>query len=149
MTWWASWVHARTNRKLQRRLLRLEGLITLTNAYLLIKLLPFPWLERLMNRDNRRQQLRGTARDRMIGDVRWAIERATSTLPWEIVCFPRALAAQLMLRRYGVSTTLYYGAATRPEQGLTAHTWLQDGANGVIEHEQASDFHCLTSYPQR
>jgi Transglutaminase-like superfamily len=55
--------------------------------------------------------------------LEWAIDEACWFLPGELTCIPRALVAQMLLRR-GVCATLYYGARTMPESGLIAHVWL-------------------------
>jgi len=57
--------------------------------------------------------------------VRWAIWTATRHQRERVVCFPRAIAAQAMLRRRGVSTTLYYGAASQ-----------EGGTREIIESER-------------
>jgi hypothetical protein len=69
-------------------------------------------------------------------------------LPGDTVCFPRAIAAQMILRRLGMGTTLYYGAATMPERGLTAHVWLQDGSEIVVGQHDGQDYHILARYSE-
>lgn len=148
MAQWASWRERLPARALQRRLLLLEAAAALVVAYLMIHLLPFRLLEVIMSRPVRGTQLRGGTRQAAIAGIRWAVTRASRRLPFTVVCFPRALAAQMMLRHRRVATTLYYGAATLPGKGLTAHTWLQDGALGIVEHAEAAHFHVVARYPQ-
>ena len=47
--------------------------------------------------------------------VRWAVSACACRVPWRAVCFQRGLAAHWMLRRRGVPSVLYYGAANRHE----------------------------------
>jgi hypothetical protein len=83
-------------------------------------------------------------RDQAIRDVRWAIGAAGARLPGATVCFPRALAAQAMLRRRGIPTTLTYGARTRNAQ-FEAHVWLTAGDVGVVGHELAAEYVTLAT----
>ena len=52
------------------------------------------------------------------------------------MCFQQGLAAQLMLRRRGIPSVLYYGAA-QDGSGLHAHVWVRDGDIDVIGGEIA------------
>lgn len=147
-------------RKLLRRLrqlrsldrwLLLETLVHLVAARLALRVLPFRWLAWWFQRPTRQPELTGEARQTAIQKVRRAIHDTNRWLGLKAVCFPRSIAAQTMLRRRGVSTTLYYGAATLPDQGtLMAHVWLQDGDQGIVAHENSSQFHILARYsPQQ
>jgi len=60
--------------------------------------------------------------------IAWAIQRASPYTPWQSNCFPQALAAKFLLRRYGIPSTLYLGAAFTPDKtGMEAHAWLRCG----------------------
>lgn len=60
--------------------------------------------------------------------VAWAIQRVSPYTPWQSNCFPQALTAKIFLRRRGISTTLYLGAAFREDKsGMQAHAWLRCG----------------------
>ncbi|MDX9956791.1 MAG: lasso peptide biosynthesis B2 protein [Anaerolineae bacterium] len=131
-----------------RRTLLIEAAMYLLLARLALHVLPFRRIAAWLNRPPRRTELAGEGRERIRKEVIWAIEQAAKQLPGETVCFPRALAAQAMLRRRGISTTLYYGAATLPERGLTAHVWVQDGDEGVVGHREAGSYHVLARYPE-
>lgn len=124
-----------------------EALVFLTAARFGLWLLPFARLTWFFERGGQ-DKLRGAERTRVREGVQWAISEASLYLPGETVCFPRAIAAQLMLRRRGITTTLYYGAATLPTRELKAHVWLQDGAIGVVGHESAGEYHILARYPE-
>lgn len=72
---------------------------------------------------------------------------ASHVLPFKIVCFPRGFAAQAMLRRRGITTTVYYGAASRSGRGLVTHVWVQDGAEGVMGLRAATGYKVIAKYP--
>jgi hypothetical protein len=131
----------------QRRFL-LEALLLLVLARLALRLLPFRRLRPFFDRRPRRPPPDPARRQRLRQQVSWAIGRAAAHLPGQTVCFPRGIAAQIMLVHRGVPATLYYGAATLPGRGLTAHVWVQDGAAGVVGHQEAAAYKILARYPQ-
>jgi hypothetical protein len=59
--------------------------------------------------------------------VSWAVRRASSLTPWPSVCLPQAITAKALLRRYGITSTLYLGAAFNDHQSLLGHAWLRCG----------------------
>jgi hypothetical protein len=123
-----------------RQLLVLEASLYLVVARLLLWLLPFKRLAWIFRLQPKRVSLSRESRGGLIADVRQAISSAARRLPGDSVCFPRAVAAQAMLRRRGLGTTLYYGAARSPERRLQSHVWLQDGEQGIVGHEQAGEY---------
>jgi len=69
------------------------------------------------------------AHDDLIGRVRWAVAIAARHGPWSALCLPQAVAAQIMLARRGIASTLYLGVARA--DGLKAHAWLRAG-NAIV-----------------
>lgn len=60
--------------------------------------------------------------------IAWAIRRVSPYTPWVSNCFPQALTAKILLRRRGIPSTLYLGAAFKEDKsGLEAHAWLRCG----------------------
>ena len=125
----------------------LEAAVHLVAAKLALRVLPFRRLTRLFSRVPRRPELQGDERARVRDDVARSIQVAAERLPRAWACFPRAIAAQAMLRRRGVGTVLYYGAATLPGRGLSTHVWLLDGDVGVAGHVANLSYHVLARYP--
>ena len=127
--------------------LLLEATLHLLAARLALHLLPFHWLTWWFQRMVRSPELGCAARQLAIQIVCLSLYVANRRLSINAVCFPLSMAAQTMLRRRGVSTTLYYGAATLSDPGqLTAHVWLQDGDKGIVAHENISQFQILARY---
>jgi hypothetical protein len=118
----------------------------LTIASLAIRFVPFRRLVPIFTRPLPCAEVTGPARARAIADVRRAVVAAAARLPNRPVCFPQAVAAQAMLRRRGVSTTVCCGATTTPGQGLHAHMWLMSGNDGVVGQEIAAQFPLLATY---
>ena len=134
------------SQTLKRRALQVEAALLLVAAKLTLRVVPFARLARTFERAARGPELTGPERQRLIRDVQHAIVASAHRLPGKYVCFPRGIAAQTMLRRRGVSTTLIYGAATLPGQSLTGHVWVMDGENGVIGHRKAEGYRVLARY---
>lgn len=60
--------------------------------------------------------------------IAWAISRTSPYTPWKSNCFPQALTAKLLLRQWGIPSTLYLGAAFAADKSkLEAHAWLRCG----------------------
>ena len=125
-------------------ILALEAAVCLLSARVRLVAVPFRWIAARTTRPVRNDVLPGADRSRAIADVRWGIAAAAARLPG-MTCFPRALAAQAMLRRRGVSTTMTYGA--RPgADGLDAHAWLTAGTDAVVGHEVAPGYSPVAMY---
>lgn len=131
-----------------RRWMLPQAMLYLLLARLAIRLLHFRTLAWFFVRPASRPEAAGDARAQAIKDVRWAIKTASQHQPDLVFCFPRAIAAQAMLRQRGVSVTLYYGATAQSDKGLHAHVWLQDGDQGIIGRRiaQAAGHKVLACY---
>ena len=134
--------------KLSKRIFVIEAFFYLLMARLALKRNSFLSLTGLFSSPLRKPELSGRPRRWAREEVQTAIFYVWRRFPWKPNCFHRALAAQAMLRRRGVSTTLYYGAATLPERGLTGHVWVQDGPVGVVGHCPAQGFRVLARFPE-
>jgi len=130
--------------KARRRLL-FEAAWSLLLARIMLRCLPFHRLAGYCSRRPTQTEVAGPLRGSLCLDVGSAVERMAALLPGRTVCFPQAIAAQALLRRRGVSTTLYYGA--REDRSLTAHVWIQDGDVGVIGMPREGEYSVLAKYP--
>ncbi len=134
--------------KLSKGILIVEAFFYLLIARLVLKVFSFQRLVGLFSTTPNKTELSGEPRRWACIKVQRAIFYVWKRFPWKPTCFHRALAAQAMLRRRGVSTTLYYGAATLPERGLTGHVWVQDGSIGVVGHLAAEGLHFVARFPE-
>nr|WP_294811062.1 lasso peptide biosynthesis B2 protein [uncultured Sphingomonas sp.] len=128
----------------QWQLLAEAGLF-LAAAAAAIALLPFARVARLAGREGP-----ATGRAPEAGqllELRWAIQAIARRVPFRSKCFEQGLAAQWMLHRRGVETTLFYGAARREGGELIAHVWVRSGERDVIGCEEAADFATLARFP--
>jgi len=131
----------------QDRFLLTEALVLLAIVTPAIQLLPFRYIGRLAALPIKDCVVEPQPREPLIARVRWAVEKCSERVPWRAVCFQQGLAAQLMLRRRGVASTLYFGAAPDRVKGLMAHVWVRAGDIDVIGTENASDYAMLPSFP--
>jgi hypothetical protein len=128
------------------RQVRLEAAAYLLAARVAVRIVPFRWLVRLFERAPRKPEPHGNARAEQRRGVRHAVHGASQRLPGETVCFPKAVAAQAMLRRRGMRTTICCGASTAAGDGLTAHVWLEDGEHAVTGARARDDYLPLARY---
>lgn len=132
----------------ERRRLLLEAWLYLIGARLMLRLMSFRQLTKLFSRSSPGSLvLTDPERQRVRQNVGWAITHAAERLPGETACFPRGMAAQAMCRKRGICATLYYGAATLPAKGLTAHVWVLDGTQGIVGHQIAENYRIIARFP--
>ena len=141
--------HSSWRRKIARRVLLAEATFCLLVARLVLILVPFPQLMRMITRPLRRDELHGPARVQQRKQVRQAIYTMRQRMQDQTTCLHRAIAAQFMLRRRGISSTIYFGAIRQPGEGLTTHAWVQDGTEGVVGYVtvQKARYHIVACYP--
>lgn len=142
------WIYLFLRQRLHRKRLILEATFYLLISRIALKLIPYRKISVFLNRPIKSREISYIERERLEKEVIWAICLVAKHLPGETVCFPRAIAAQEILRWYGIYTTLYYGARTDFEQGLETHVWLQDGEKGILGHNTEHPYKVLARYPQ-
>jgi len=80
--------------------------------------------------------------------IGWAIAAVSPYTPWQSNCFPQALTAKLLLRRRGIPTTLYLGAAFKKEKvaELEGHAWLRCGPIYITGGDGSKHFGAIASF---
>ena len=131
----------------QDRLLLLEAVLFLAFAGFAIAVLPFRHVGRLAARATRPTEVSSQERLDKVRRIRWAIISVAARVPWRARCYQQGLTAQLMLRRRGIPSVLYYGAAQDDRSGLHAHVWVRDGDVDVVGGEIAHLFSVLAAFP--
>ena len=83
-------------------------------------------------------------------DVGWVVERMADHTPWESACLPQAMAAQNMLKRRSIGSTLYLGLgkSDRCKTGHEAHAWLRCGTAILTGESEMGDFQSVACYAQ-
>ena len=59
--------------------------------------------------------------------ISWIVTTIAKYTPWESKCLVQALTAQKMLKKQGVSTTLYLGVKKDNNNQMLAHAWIRCG----------------------
>jgi hypothetical protein len=126
--------------------LLVEAVVWLAVAGVAITLLPFRQIGRLAARPISRPTPAEQPRLAQARRIRWAIVVTAPRVPWRALCIQQGLAAQLMLRRRGIPSVLYYGAAQHQDD-LKAHVWVRDREFDVIGGEIASRYAVLATFP--
>lgn len=65
--------------------------------------------------------------DELAMDIGWAVRAAARRAPWDAKCLTQAVAATLLNRLHGVSSTLYLGMALSTSAAPQAHAWVRCG----------------------
>ncbi len=136
-------------KKFCQQKLLLEASFYLLAARCMVRILPFRRISALLDR-----QLKTNVVPREIGikiaeEIRWAIDRTSRHLPLRLVCFPRGIAAYLMLRRRRVDSQLYYGISNRKESIYAGHVWVKYGNLGIVGCEQLEQYEVLMTFPKK
>jgi hypothetical protein len=109
----------------RRRRLLLEAVLALVAGRLTVLLVPFRVYSKVLGRPMTESPQAATAAPESLRAISEAIVDAGRRVPWTNKCVEQALAAKLMLRRRGLSNTLYFGVAR--DVTLEAHAWLRSG----------------------
>lgn len=124
-----------------------EAMLLLMLAAPALRLLPLRLIGRVASLPIRAGIADAAIRRRIVRMVVLAVERSAKRSPLRALCFEQGLVAQLMLRRRGVDSTLFYGVAPVPDGGIEAHVWVVVGTVDVAGGEAARTFAPLASFP--
>ena len=111
------------------RLMILRALATLWRVWFALRLISFARVRALAN---------GPAIGIVPSDsptpdrIAWAVAAASPLIPSGSNCLLRAIAAGIMLRRYGFDSDLKIGVAKSSDGALAAHAWLESAGQVVI-----------------
>jgi hypothetical protein len=125
------------------RLLLGESMLCLIIASLLISLGSFRSVALFLTSGPKTATPAPAEAARRIG---WAVGACANRVPWKAVCFQRAVATYMMLRRRGWSVVIHYGIRREDDGALAAHVWARSGDVDVIGCENAADFQLITSF---
>ena len=125
------------------RLLLGEAMLCLTIASLLIALRSFRSVALFMTKGRKSAEPAPAPAARRIA---WALNACANRVPWKALCFQRAVAAHMMLRRRGWGSVINYGIRREDDGALAAHVWARSGNVDVIGCENADEFQLVTSF---
>ena len=132
------------------RLLALEAGLWLGAARIAILILPLRRLAPYWGQHMAESPLDDAPEQReFVAAVGRALRTMSHHLPWRCKCLERALAGKMLLRRRGISNTLYLGVAKHDENlvdGMKAHAWLRSGSLIVTGAEGRDRFTIVASF---
>lgn len=135
----------------ERRLL-LEALWALALARALLLVLPFRRLAAMLGQAGLESPAEVTpAQDAIAGQIGWAVAATARYVPWDGRCLTQAVAGWGMLRRRGLSGTVYFGVgkANDPAGRKTFHAWLRCGSRFVTGGDGRLHNQVLTSFARK
>lgn len=107
----------------------IEAYIYTGIARMLILFMPFNKLKnRMGNLKKESHSEVDLASYRIARDISWAVTNASRHTPWESKCLVQALTAQRMMRKKGISTTIYLGVRKDGKNEIIAHAWIRCGS---------------------
>ncbi|MEO5374478.1 MAG: lasso peptide biosynthesis B2 protein [Alphaproteobacteria bacterium] len=122
-----------------------EATLWLLVAWLVLSLLPFQRIAPLLRPRVRARE----GGDDTIERVRWAVTAAARRVPWPAVCFHQGIAAQRLLARRGIATTLRFGVRRDEGEsggGVESHVWAIADGRTVVGGEAAAHFEPLADF---
>jgi hypothetical protein len=125
-----------------RRVYLREALLLLTIARLAVRFAPPARLFAFVGQPP--QRLNRFAREE-IDWVAWAVETIAAKSWMRCASLPRAIAAQMMLRRRGIASRLCLGAAC-DDGRLTAHAWIELGPRVILSDVNGAGFTRLAEF---
>ena len=87
-----------------------------------------------------------TSRQHELNAIRLALRVVPHYLPWKSVCLDQAMAAQRMVVRRGIQSTLYFGMARVEDQSLMAHAWLRSGNKWIVGYQPNMIYSIVGAY---
>lgn len=105
------------------RQLLVISLILLASIRLGLWLLPFRTLLKLLTKISQPSNAQITNKV-TVGKIVWTVNAASRYMPG-VMCLARALTAQVLMSRYGLSPELRIGVAKTERGKLEAHAWVE------------------------
>lgn len=117
--------------KTMRRMFLREAAVTLAVARLAVHFVP---ASQLLNWASRPPRWLNRFAIGDVGWVAWAVDTMGAKWWMNAKCFPRALAAQVMLQRRGIASRLCMGDT---REGEAAHAWLELAQRTIVAGAEA------------
>lgn len=119
----------------------LEAVLFLGLGRLMTAAMKFRWFSRALGKQDSCEPMAPDAVQlERAQDVAAAIAQMSRRVPWKARCFVRAIAAQLMLGRRRINSTLYLGVNRSGNNPLKAHAWVKCGGVFLTGERPAKDY---------
>ena len=137
--WRASW---------RDRLLLAEAALALVGARLVMLVVPFRRIAPRLGETMGDSPAEDPADPRGLRRIGWAVGVAGRALPFHCSCLTEAIAAKVMLKRRGVTSTLYLGLAKDGQSQLEAHAWLRCGSSVLTGGGTSEGYTVIASFAE-
>ena len=107
--------------------------------------LPFRWIAPFLGQRMEESADVAPAAIEIRDRISWAVRLISYYAPWRNKCLAEAIAAKGMMRRRGISSTLYLGLAKDGGE-LAAHAWLRCGGKIVTGEDESVDFAVVAKF---
>ncbi|MEA3440909.1 MAG: lasso peptide biosynthesis B2 protein [Chloroflexota bacterium] len=84
----------------------------------------------------------------IVEHITWAIDAVRWATPWDSNCLARSIASKRLLRRRGLSSTLYLGVSKSDPRTIIAHAWLRCGEVYITGTPGHEDFTVVTTFAE-
>lgn len=118
-----------------------EAILFLGLARLMTAAMKFSWFSRMLGKQvSCEPKVPGKAQLERAQEVAFAVAQMSRRVPWKARCLVRAIAAQLMLGRRRINSTLYLGVSRSNDKPLKAHAWVKCGDAFLTGERPAMDY---------
>ena len=132
------------------KLLFIEAFITLGLSRALIRILKFKRIAKLLGRRNMETEHSDAGIDiKLINRIALSIRCVSKHTPWRSNCLVQAYAAELMLARRKIASTLYLGVGKDKDGAMIAHAWLRCGNRFVAGGDGSTKYTITNRFAKR
>ena len=124
--------------------LLLRATAWLAIARIMLVVMPFKRLSARLSTESNSTQIEPD--QDLLQRIGFAVSAAADNVPWRSDCFPRTIAARMLLKRFGYASTIHFGVDRVGEDGLEGHAWLTCGETVVTgggELDRYTEVHSL------
>jgi hypothetical protein len=79
--------------------------------------------------------------------ISYAVSAAANNVPWRSDCFPQTIAARMLLKHHGYTSTIHLGVEKVGKDELAGHAWLTCGETVVTGSEDLHRYTELHRFP--
>ena len=113
---------------LRQKLLFLEAFILTGMMRYKILRVPFNKLKQQLGTYNKESKgVLSIEEYKVAKNIRWIVTTISRHTPWESLCLVQAMTVQKMLKKRGISTTIYLGVNKDQNNDMKAHAWIRCG----------------------
>ncbi len=124
--------------------LLLRAIAWLAIARIMLTVMPFRYLSARLSAKTNSPQIEPDPD--LLQRITDAVSAAANNVPWRSDCFPQTIAARMLLKSYGLASTIHFGVDRVGEDVLEGHAWLTCGetvVTGAAELDRYAEVHRL------